>query len=166
MKLEEKDIDLLQQNPEAGAIKQDIETKANNGFPKLSAFEISLLVIVLVIFSFIGLLVASSVFGFELPLDVFNLNRPRLAALPPYTGVFLYEKGTYFDVQQHIGLPDKEVGIPTSSLSEPVIVFWQVQADPKSLQLIFETGEYVPIKHFSGRSRADIFQPEKYLQPG
>jgi len=166
VKLEDNDLNLIDQTPGKITENKDIGNKGGKDFQKLSAFEISLLGMVLIIFIFIGLLAASSIFGFELPLDFFNLNRPRLAALPPYAGVFLYENGTYFNIQQHIGLPDEETGIPASSVSDPVIVFWQIEADPEAFQLIYETGEYIPIEHFSGRAGADLFEPENDLQSG
>ncbi len=111
--------------PKPKVKKTTAQGETDNNQSRLSLFEISLIGIVVVVFSFIGLLTASSLFDFQLPLDFLNNSQPKLRTEPPYPGVFLYENETYFDIQQHEEIPTQDVGIPTSFNSNPVIVFWQ-----------------------------------------
>jgi hypothetical protein len=153
--------------------KTDKDTDINNsngGFfhnlPKLNTFEIILLGVVVIVFCFIGLLAASTLFDFDLPLNFLAPNKLNLNAEPPYPGVFLYDNSTFFDIQQHEGIPKHEVGIPTSSENEPVIVFWQTFIDLEKVRLIYETGEYIPFSVHQGKNNADLIQPLSNLQPG
>ncbi len=99
------------------------ESNLEGGFfknlPKLSPFEIVLLGVVVIVFCFIGILAASAIFDIKLPFGPFSINQKVLASEPPYPGVFLFENGIYFDIQQHHGLPSQDVGIPTSFSRRP-----------------------------------------------
>ncbi len=55
--------------------------------PKLSAFEIVLLGVVVVVFAFIGILAASAIFDFDLPISALS-GAKVTEGLPPYAGVF------------------------------------------------------------------------------
>lgn len=134
--------------------------------PKLSPLEIGLLAVVVVVFCFIGLLAASALFDFELPLGFLKPSQPNVNMEPPYAGVFLYENNAYFDIQMHQGAPTNDVGIPTSFDQKPVIVFWQTEFEPDQVDLIYETGEYVPYGIYQGRSNTDLIQPDSPLTPG
>jgi len=133
---------------------------------KLSLFEVSLIGIVVIVFSFIGLLTASSLFDFELPLDFLNNNQPKLSAEPPYPGVFLYENEIFFDIQQHKGIPTQDVGIPTSFNTNPMIVFWQTDVASEQIKLIFESGDYISLDTYQGKGGADLFQSKTILATG
>jgi len=134
--------------------------------PKLNTLEIFLIGVVVVVFCFIGLLAASAVFDFDLPLGIHSVNKPSLSEEPPYPGVFLYVDGIYFNIGEYEGIPTQEIGIPTSFEEEPVIVVWQTTADPVQMRLIYETGEYIPFEVFKGKSDADLLRPEGQLQTG
>jgi len=165
-KLEPDEMNKITQAAHQGSKNNHQSTEAFKDIPKLSPFEIALLGVVVVVFAFIGLLAASSLFEFELPLDWLMGNRPRLSTEPPYEGVFLYENDIYFDIQKHDGLPSNDSGIPTSLENLPLIVLWQQPADPDQLNLIYETGEYIPFQSFQARGKADVIQPESSLQTG
>jgi len=147
----------------------DIKEKTEGFFqnlPQLSLFEIILLGVVVVVFCFIGILAASALFDINLPLGFLSANRVSLSTEPPYPGVFLYENDIYFDIQRHQGLPSQEVGIPTSFITNPLIVLWETDLDPEEINLIYETGEYIPFQTYQGRGNADLIQPEAALDPG
>lgn len=133
---------------------------------KLTPFEISLLGVIALVFCFIGLLAASALFNFDLPLGFLHPERSPLASEPPYPGVFLYENEMFFDIQQHQGLPTQEVGIPTSSQTLPLIVLWEAGADRDQLKLIFETGAYIPIRGEELSNGIVLVQPGRDLLPG
>lgn len=133
---------------------------------KLTAFETGLLGVVALVFCFIGLLVASTLFGFDLPLSFLRGARPLLSSEPPYPGVFLYEDDIFFDMQMHQGLPTLDQGIPTSYQSRPVIVFYQAPVNRSDIKLIFETGVYLPIRGDRGKTDTHLVQPGPDLLPG
>ena len=151
-----KDIPLEREKP-----RQFIEN-----MPELTPFEIILLGVVVVVFGFIGILAASAIFDFDLPLRPIFGSRPVLKTEPPYPGVFLYEEGIYFDIKQHEGAPTHDLGIPTSFVTEPVIVLWQKETRLESLNLIYETGEYMPIVRHPEKGTAILIEPEQGLDPG
>lgn len=165
-KLEPDEMNKITNADQRSSKENHKSTDTFRDIPKLSAFEISLLGVVVVVFAFIGLLAASSLFAFELPLDWLMGDRPRLSTEPPYEGVFLYENDIYFDIQKHNGLPANDSGIPTSITDEPLIVLWQQPADPEQLNLIYETGEYIPFESYQARGKADLIQPASSLQTG
>jgi len=155
-----------QAKPKSKEKKAKKVQEAEKNQSKLSLFEVSLIGIVVVVFSFIGLLTASSLFDFDLPLDFLNNTQPRLSTEPPYPGVFLYENKTYFDIQQHEGIPSQDVGIPTSFDTDPVIVFWQTDTSPDEIKLIYQTGDFIPLEIFQGKGGADLFQSTRSLETG
>ncbi len=134
--------------------------------PKLTPMEISLLVVVTVVFCFIGVIAASAIFDFEIPLGFLNPNRPRLATEPPYPGVFLYENQIYFNIQQHEGQPTMDIGIPTSYQNNPLLVLWQTDFNPEQLNLIYETGEIFTFQTSQGRYQTDLLRSNHDLNPG
>jgi tetratricopeptide (TPR) repeat protein len=133
---------------------------------KLTAFEISLLGVIALVFCFIGLLAASALFNFDLPLAFLQSERSPLTSEPPYSGVFLYENGMFFDIQQHQGVPTQEVGIPTSNQTLPLVVLWDTQADRDQMKLIYETGAYIPLRGEELNNGAILIQPGRDLLPG
>lgn len=133
---------------------------------KLTPFEISLLGVIALVFCFIGLLAASALFNFELPLGFLQGERSPLASEPPYPGVFLYENQMFFDIQQHQGLPTQEAGIPTSNQTLPLVVLWGAQADRDQIKLIYETGAYIPIRGEEMKNGIVLIQPGQNLLPG
>ena len=161
-KVEQQDNSIPPQQDKISTEGQKIAKNPN----KLSLFEVSLIGIVVIVFSFIGLLTASSLFEFELPLDFLNSNQPKLSAEPPYPGVFLYENETFFDIQQHKGIPTQDVGIPTSFNTNPVIVFWQTDVPSEQIKLIFESGDYISLETYQGKGGADLFQSKTNLATG
>lgn len=134
--------------------------------PKLSGFEIALLGVVVVVFCFIGILAASALFDIELPLGFLSAKNTTLTNAPPYPGVFLYEGEIFYDIHRHEGLPSEEVGIPTSLLADPTILWWQPESNPETVNLIYETGEYIPITISIGRSKTGLIQAEQPLASG
>jgi len=133
---------------------------------KLTPFEVGLLGVIALVFCFIGLLAASALFGFELPLNFLRGEQPVLASDPPYPGVFLYENEMFFDIQMHQGLPTQDLGIPTSSQSVPMVVLWQTHANRDLMKLIYETGAYVPIRAERGKNDVVLIWPDRQLLPG
>jgi tetratricopeptide (TPR) repeat protein len=148
------------------ASKEKIAPKDEIPSQKLTTFEFTLLGIVVVVFCFIGLLAASAIFEFELPLGFLWGNKPQLTMEPPYQGVFLYENGVFFDIQQYQGIPTSDNGMPTSFDDQPVIVFWETGYDPENFNLIFQNGAYVPFTAYEGKSDSDLLQPENKIEPG
>jgi hypothetical protein len=133
---------------------------------KLAPVEIGLLGVVTLVFCFIGLLAASALFNFDLPLGFLLGNRAALASDPPYAGVFLYENEMFFEIQRHTGLPTQDQGIPTSQNNIPLIIFWAEQAQTDQIKLVFQTGEYIPIQRDMGKNQVMLIQPRQELQPG
>jgi hypothetical protein len=124
--------------------------------------------VVVIVFCFIGVLAASSLFNIDLPINLSFLNstRPRLENEPPYQGVFLYENNIFFDIQKHQGMPSFEIGIPTSFEKQPVIVVWSVEANVDHMTLIYETGEYVKLNAYDVDEGMYILQPDQNLNAG
>lgn len=141
-------------------------TENNTSAFKLAPVEVGLLGVVAMVFCFIGLLAASALFNFELPLGFLLGERSPLSSEPPYAGVFLYENEMFFDMQQHQGPPTDDQGIPTSNNALPLIVLWQARAERNQIKLIYETGEYVPIRVEQGRNETILIQPGRELQSG
>jgi tetratricopeptide (TPR) repeat protein len=140
----------------------------NANLPRLSLIEIVLLSVVVIVFCFIGVLAASSLFDIDIPLSLPFLNggRPRLENDPPYQGVFLYENNIFFDIQKHQGMPSYEIGIPVSFRAQPVVVVWSVEADVDHMTLIYETGEFVEVNTYEASDGAYLLRPEPELPAG
>ena len=147
-------------------VEKKERSKEKHTSQKLSLFEFTLLGIVVVVFCFIGLLAASAIFDFELPLGFLWGNKPRLTTEPPYRGVFLYENGVYFDVQEYQGLPTSDKGMPISFSTKPVIVFWQTGADLEDTNLIFQNGSYIPFDTYTEKTDSNLLQPSQEIEPG
>jgi tetratricopeptide (TPR) repeat protein len=148
--------------PEAGKPASDNLLK---DLPKLSPFEIVLLGVVVVVFAFIGILAASAIFDFDLPVTALSGSKSN-ADLPPSAGVFLLEEDTYADIQQHQGLPSQDVGIPTSHSADPTIILYDSEANPELLHLIYETGIYVTFDYETSRNGTTEMRAEEDLEPG
>jgi len=133
---------------------------------KLTSFEIGLLGVVVIVFSIIGVLAASAIFEFELPIAFLSADRPRLTTELPYPGVFLYENETFFGIRGNEGLPTSEESIPTSTAAKPVIALWQEDANPERMNLIYQNGEYILFKIYPGKGESDLIQPLSDLQSG
>lgn len=149
----------------------DTERAAENGnvfkdLPKLSWFEKILLGVVVVVFMFIGVLAASAIFDFDLPLNFLKGGLSGVTAEPPYAGVFLYEDEIYYDIQKYEGLPNQDIGIPTSKLPNPTIILWESSADPERMRLIYETGEYITYQVVQNRRDINVIQPSEDLRAG
>jgi tetratricopeptide (TPR) repeat protein len=134
--------------------------------PKLSLFEFTLLGVIVVVFCFIGLLAASSIFEFELPIDFILGNKPSLAAEPPYPGVFLYENGMFFDIQEYQGIPTSDLGMPTSFEDQPVVVFWQTPLAYEKIAMIYQNGSFIPFDLIEDMEDGNLIQPNKQIKPG
>jgi len=150
----------------AGKPKADAHEEKTREMLRLTAFEIVLLCVVVIVFTFIGLLASSALFDFDLPWGLLTGNRPRLTAEPPYQGVFLYEEQVFFDIDPHEGSPVANAGIPTSKSARPVILFWKLDADTESMKLIFESGTYVDFQSYRSGGEADLIRPLNDLQEG
>jgi tetratricopeptide (TPR) repeat protein len=133
--------------------------------PKLSAFEIVLLGVVVVVFVFIGILAASAIFDFDLPISALSGSKAA-GNEPPYAGVFLLEDDIYSDIEHHQGLPSQDVGIPTSQNADPTIVIFTSEANPEMLNLIYETGEYIPFDFTTRKDGLSLVHAESDLIPG
>ncbi|NLN70342.1 MAG: hypothetical protein GX142_06110 [Chloroflexi bacterium] len=169
MQWSRRTVDELGVMAEAGEDKATAGAPATDGSAKattLTPFEIGLLGVVALVFCFIGLLAASAVFDFDLPLTFIFGESTVLSSAPPYDGVFLYEDSMFIDVQQHEGLPNQDTGIPTSRRAYPVIVLYNSVADRNQMKLIYETGEYIPIRGKKGPDNSELLQPERALQSG
>ena len=139
------------------------ETKDPN---KLTPFEFGLLGVVVIVFAIIGLLAASAIFDFDLPIAFLQTNRPRINTEPPYPGIFLYENEAFFNIKENEGLPNSEEGIPTSSHQQPIIAIWQEAADVENMNLIYQNGDYVRFDQYPGMGDTRIIQPVLELQNG
>lgn len=134
--------------------------------PKLSPLEISLLAVVMLVFCVIGLLAASALFQFDLPLEFLKLDQPKLTTTPPYPGVFLYADAIFFDIQPREAVPSSEVALPATSNDQPLLVLWQTDLSPFQLSLIHESGEQISFQIFQGKDNTDLIQPETAIEPG
>jgi tetratricopeptide (TPR) repeat protein len=133
---------------------------------ELTPFEIGLLGVVVVVFAIIGLLAASAIFEFELPLSFLQDNRPSLSSEPPYPGIFLYENEAFLDIKENEGLPRSEEGIPTSTQSQPIVAIWSETLNAQALNLIYQDGDYVPFDYYSGKGESDLLIPVSDLSNG
>jgi hypothetical protein len=133
---------------------------------KLTPFEIGLLSVVVIVFAIIGLLAASAIFEFELPLDFLKRSQPSLSTEPPFPGVFLYENDAFFPMQENQGLPKNESGIPTSMADQPLIVFHQRKADSQEIKLIYQNGNFIPFDTFREKWDTELLQPISALEDG
>lgn len=134
--------------------------------PKLSALEIALLAVVMLVFCVIGLLAASALFEFDLPLEFLKMDQPKLTATPPYPGVFLYADDIFFDIQATEAIPTLEAAIPASDADQPLLVLWQTDVNPFQMSLIHENGDLIPFQVFQGKVNTDLIQPENPIEPG
>ncbi|MDY6873527.1 MAG: hypothetical protein SVR81_06115 [Chloroflexota bacterium] len=134
--------------------------------PKLTPVEIILLGVVVVVFCFIGLLAASAVFDVELPFGSLGQKLGPSEMALPYNGIFLYEDEKFINIPMHRGLPSTDEGIPSSTLIDPVVIVWDEGVDPERLNLIYETGVYVPFSTNSLRSDLMSLTPEEDLLSG
>mgnify|MGYP000862613245 CR=1 FL=1 len=159
-------LELAKKQPENIETDRTPQESVFKNLPKLSGVEIALLGVVLIVFCLIGLLAASALFKFDLPLNFLVSEKPKLASVPPYPGVFLYENERFFNIQQHIGLPAADEGIPTSFEQIPILVFYQTDANPDQINLIFQTGEYISYQRFRGKGDSKILTPEISLLDG
>ncbi len=149
------------------SLDEDYESEDNPiASNKLTPFEISLLGVVVIVFAVIGLLAASAIFEFDLPISFLQANRPRINTEPPYPGVFLYENEAFFDIKENEGLPRSEEGIPTTSKQRPIIAYWQETADLENVNLIYQNGDYVQFDHYPAMGETKIIQPVPNLQNG
>jgi len=139
------------------------ETKDSD---KLTPFEIGLLGVVVIVFAIIGLLAASAIFEFELPISFLQSNRPRVSTEPPYPGIFLYENEAFFNIQENEGLPTTEEGIPTTTARQPLIAIWQETKTPENLNLIYQDGNYISFDRYSGSGDTELIQPVSDLSDG
>jgi hypothetical protein len=137
-----------------------------NGTPKLSLFEITLLGVIVIVFCFIGLLAASAIFDFELPLDFILGNKPRLETEPPYAGVFLYENDMFFDIQEYKGPPTSDVGMPISFEEQPVVVFWKTPVNFEKVGMIYQNGSFISFKLFESLEEGILLQPDHEIKAG
>ncbi len=133
---------------------------------KLTPFEIGLLSVVVIVFTFIGLLAASAVFEFDLPISFLKSDHPRINIEPPYQGLFLYENEAFYNIKENDGLPTSEDGIPTSASSQPIIAVWQETMNLETMRLIYQNGDYVPIEHYPGKGDTELIKPSSTLQNG
>jgi len=145
--------------------KEKSSEKILKDLPKLSPFEIVLLGVVVVVFAFIGILAASAIFDFDLPISALTGTKTGDNE-PPYAGVFLLENDIYTDIMQHQGLPSQDIGIPTSLSTEPTIVLFNSEANPETLNLIYETGEYISFNYVTHKNGQSQLQAESALNPG
>ncbi len=134
--------------------------------PKLTPVEIILLGVVVVVFCFIGLLAASALFDIDLPFSSAGKDLPPSEMEPPYSGIFLYEEEKFLNIPLHQGLPSTDAGMPTSATSDPTIIVWDDSVDLERLNLIYETGVYVPFSTASQRKDLATITPENDLLTG
>jgi len=142
------------------------KSKIANDTNRLTPFEIGLLGVVVIVFSIIGILAASAIFEFDLPIAFLSSNRPDMAAPPPYPGVFLYENDAFFDIRAYEGLPNSEEGIPTSTTDKPVLVLLQDAANPEQMKLIYQNGDYMPFNVYPGKGESKLIRPISALDNG
>lgn len=168
-KLEQSEVDSLA-DLELDVDKPEKTAPRTSGIfknlPHLRPVEIILLGVVVIVFCFIGILAASALFDFDLPLGFLDAKQFQPSSDPPYPGVFLFEDGVYFDIQRHIGLPSQELGMPVSNQVNPTVILWQSQADPEVLSLIYQSGEYQSFQLTSEKKQLYQIQPDHPLAPG
>ena len=151
--------------PSTKPAKEKSSEKILKDLPKLSPFEVVLLGVVVVVFAFIGILAASAIFDFDLPISALT-GAKTVDNQPPYAGVFLLEDDIYSDIMQHQGLPSQDVGIPTSLSTEPTIVLFNSEANPETLNLIYETGEYISFNFVTHKNGESLLHADSVLNPG
>lgn len=134
--------------------------------PKLSPLEIALLAVVVLVFCVIGLLAASALFEFDLPLEFLKLDQPKLTTTPPYPGVFLYADEIFYDVQPWEAVPSPTAPLPATTSDRPLLVLWQMDLSPFQLSLIHENGEQISFQVFQGKDNTDLIQPETAIESG
>ncbi len=161
-KISPSEILKFQDSSENGPKKSKTAKDTN----RLTPFEIGLLGVVVIVFSIIGILAASAIFEFELPIAFLSSNRPDLASPPPYPGVFLYENEAFYDIRGNEGLPNSEEGIPTSTSDKPVLVLLQDASNPDQMKLIYQNGDYVPFSVYPGKGDAELIRPISALDNG
>ena len=136
------------------------------GAPRLGTLEIILLIVVVVVFAFIGLLASSALFDFDLPWTMLTGRGPSLTTDPPYPGVFLYEEQIFSDMEAHQGPPISNSGIPSSASSRPVAVFWRTDVNIDNVKLLHESGTYMSYDKYTRRNQAVLIQPSRDLAEG
>lgn len=166
--LSSNDSEELQNAANHDSIQPQDEYKSGifNNIPKLSPLEISLLAVVMLVFCIIGLLAASALFEFDLPLDFLKIDQPKLSSPPPYPGVFLYTDSIFYDIQPVEAIPSTKSDLSVIADATPLIVLWQTDLSPFTLGLIHETGDQIPFRVFQGKNNTDLLQPENLVDPG
>jgi len=165
-KPDKRDLEKLAVQPKKEPVKQPKQDQTSQEYPKLSPLELGLLGVIVIVFTFIGLLIASAVFDFSLPLDFLTGNQPKLSTEPPYPGVFLYENDAFIDIQAHTGPPTVDIGIPTSTVQEPLIVFFGIEPELEKMRFIYQTGDYLAFNEYQGKGNSRLYQAELSLEPG
>ncbi len=158
--------DALANLPAGGDKDSDEPVEKPQKNQHLTALEIILLCVVVIVFAFIGLLTSSALLDFELPWGNLTGSRPRLTNEPPYPGVFLYEEEVFYNMEAHAGPPVANVGIPTSASTTPVILFWNSEVDMNHLNLIHESGTYLNYRAYQAGRNGKLVQPSNELQAG
>ncbi|HEY9122488.1 MAG TPA: hypothetical protein VIM80_05790, partial [Brevefilum sp.] len=161
-KISPSEILKFQDSSENGSKKSKLTEDTN----RLTPFEIGLLGVVVIVFSIIGILAASAIFEFELPIAFLSSKRPSLTTAPPYPGVFLYENEAFYVIRENEGLPNSEEGIPTSTTDKPVLVILQDAANPEQMKLIYQNGDYVPFSVYPGKGESELIRPISALYNG
>lgn len=169
-KLDLSDIDEIaaESKDHSSGVKSGSDEGFFKDLPKLTPLEIALLSVVVLVFCFIGLLAASALFYVDLPFNLADRG-PRSSELePPYSGLFIYESEgeKFLNIPMHQGLPSTDEGMPTSAAAEPMIIVWDKDVHLDQLNLIYETGVYVPFSISNLRKDLFTITLENDLQTG
>ncbi len=133
---------------------------------KTAWFDIVLYVFILVVFVFIGFLVGSTLLKIEIPFLTPVERTIELPALPETTGIYLYDGIDYAQMQNHLGVPEYEEGIPTTENKQPWVLIKHSGTPHPGLVFQYEDGAIVSYSDNPVNEEASLVIPDNDLLQG
>ena len=149
--------------PSQGAMVEPRERSKND---KTAWLDVSLYVFILLVFVFIGFLVGSTLLKIEIPFLTPMEKTIELPALPESTGIYLYDGTDYAQMQNHLGVPEYEEGIPTTENRQPWVLIKQSGTPHSELVFQYEDGAIVSFSDNLVNEDASLVIPNGVLPAG
>lgn len=133
---------------------------------KTAWLDIFLYSFILLIFVVIGFLVGSTMLNIELPFLSAPEKIIELPALPSDEGIYLYDSVTYFEMKEHLGIPQYEEGIPDTFFRQPGVLIHSASIVVDKLILKYENGSEITFSTNPVEDTSYILIPDQPLLQG
>lgn len=133
---------------------------------KTAWLDVVLYMFILLVFVFIGFLVGSTLLKVDIPFLTPVEKTIELPALPEAEGVYLYNGVDYAQIQNHLGVPEYEEGIPVTDNKQPWILIKQTKAPHPEFVFQFEDGAIVAYSDNLVNDEASLLIPDGKLSQG